>query len=183
MNLLTEMMELINKGDFQLEDEFCERDGAVCSWILRNGKMFDEGTAKTDEDGFIYVSHEYSIRFNNSDIGPYHVSEFKYAFILAAGKMYDFMAGHAGAAETGKPEDAKQYTSLGIEPIEIMRKNFTKEEFIGFLKGNVVKYTFRKKGQDESDLNKLVTYTKWLRAAEHDKPIQIGSKTIAPKEE
>ena len=54
------------------------------------------------------------------------------------------------------------YAKLGIEPIEIMRKNLTKEEFIGFLKGNIIKYSHRKKGQDLEDSQKIQVYAKWL---------------------
>lgn len=57
------------------------------------------------------------------------------------------------------------YSKLGIEPIEVMKKNFTPEEFIGFLKGNVLKYAMRIKGDDlkkVDDLNKLIQYSKWL---------------------
>lgn len=148
-------------------------DGAIAWWIIHNrciNPMVD--------DGF------WSITLPPRGYWVMNNAESHIIQVMAA--VYSYSAGRiiSCSAETGKPEDATQYTSLGIEPIEIMRKNFTREEFIGFLKGNVVKYTFRKKGQAESDINKLVTYSKWLRAAEHDKPIQIGNKVVeAPRRE
>ena len=165
-------------------------DVYMCQYLVNGHHIRAVTSAHIDGKGWPSVDTEYSVRF---DDGIYmKLGAEDYGFIRGVSKAQDFFDIVSDVnvdvidkpIETGKPEDATQYTSLGIEPIEIMRKNFTKEQFIGFLKGNVVKYTFRKKGQGDSDLNKLVTYSKWLRAAEHDRPIQIGDKVVeAPKEE
>lgn len=55
------------------------------------------------------------------------------------------------------------YTVNGIQPIQIMKANMTKEEFRGFLEGNILKYPLRykhKKGLE--DLKKAKTYLTWL---------------------
>lgn len=57
----------------------------------------------------------------------------------------------------------KQYTTLGIEPWDIMKADFTKEEFIGFLKGNIIKYCLRKKGSDLQDFEKIEHYARKLQ--------------------
>lgn len=57
----------------------------------------------------------------------------------------------------------KQYTCLTIEPWEIMEKDFTREEFIGFLKGNILKYLLRRKGTDVQDAEKIEHYAKKLQ--------------------
>lgn len=57
----------------------------------------------------------------------------------------------------------EHYTELPIEPWEIMEKDFTKDEFIGFLKGNILKYLLRDKGQDVEDCDKIVVYAKKLK--------------------
>lgn len=57
----------------------------------------------------------------------------------------------------------KQYTQLGIEPWDIMQADFTKEEFIGFLKGNIIKYCLRKKGSDLQDFEKIEHYARKLQ--------------------
>lgn len=57
----------------------------------------------------------------------------------------------------------KQYTCLPIEPWDIMEKDFTREEFIGFLKGNCIKYLLRKKGSDLQDFEKVEHYAKKLQ--------------------
>lgn len=57
----------------------------------------------------------------------------------------------------------KQYTTLDIEPWDIMKVDFTREEFIGFLKGNILKYLLRKKGSDLQDFEKIEHYAKKLQ--------------------
>jgi len=39
--------------------------------------------------------------------------------------------------------NSKHYEILAIEPWEIMERNFTTEEFVAYLKGNIIKYTLR----------------------------------------
>lgn len=57
----------------------------------------------------------------------------------------------------------KQYTQLGIEPWDIMQADFTREEFIGFLKGNIIKYCLRKKGSVLQDFEKIEHYARKLQ--------------------
>ena len=57
----------------------------------------------------------------------------------------------------------KQYTQLNIEPWDIMQADFTREEFIGFLKGNIIKYCLRKKGSDLQDFEKIEHYARKLQ--------------------
>lgn len=57
----------------------------------------------------------------------------------------------------------KQYTQLGIEPWDIMQADFTREEFIGFLKGNIIKYVLRRKGTDLQDAEKIEHYSRKLQ--------------------
>ena len=51
-----------------------------------------------------------------------------------------------------------------IQPLEFMQANMNKDEFIGFLKGNVIKYVSRasKKGSSHDDLLKAKRYLEWL---------------------
>ncbi|CAD0299948.1 hypothetical phage protein [Enterococcus phage vB_EhiS_268] len=60
-------------------------------------------------------------------------------------------------------DNQPHYKNQGIEPIDLMRKNFTKEEFTGFLQGNVLKYMLRYKDKNGlEDLKKAKTYLTWL---------------------
>lgn len=58
--------------------------------------------------------------------------------------------------------NAKHYEELNIQPWDIMEKNFTTEEFVAYLKGNIIKYTLRNKGQDLSDAEKIKHYAEKL---------------------
>ena len=58
--------------------------------------------------------------------------------------------------------NAKHYEELNIQPWEIMEKNFTTEEFVAYLKGNIIKYTLRSKGQDLTDAEKTKHYAEKL---------------------
>lgn len=58
--------------------------------------------------------------------------------------------------------NSKHYEILAIEPWEIMEKNFTTEEFVAYLKGNIIKYTLRDKGQALTDAEKIKHYAEKL---------------------
>lgn len=53
-----------------------------------------------------------------------------------------------------KPEQYK----IGIDTFDRMKANASKEELIGFCRGNIDKYAWRKKGCDLEDLNKAKDY-------------------------
>lgn len=60
----------------------------------------------------------------------------------------------------------KYYDSNGLSPIDSMKQGLiSKEEYIGFLKGNVIKYVIRcdKKENAISDINKAIHYLTILR--------------------
>lgn len=49
--------------------------------------------------------------------------------------------------------DGTHYKDMPIEPWDVMRAVMTRDEFIGFLKGNVIKYSLRagrKEGSDDA---------------------------------
>lgn len=58
--------------------------------------------------------------------------------------------------------NSKHYEELNIQPWEIMEKNFTTEEFVAYLKGNIIKYTLRDKGQALTDAEKIKHYAEKL---------------------
>lgn len=65
-----------------------------------------------------------------------------------------------------------------IQPLELMQSQMSKEEFQGFLKGNVIKYVSRagkKFGSSEiEDLSKAKRYLDWLIQS-------VENKTINPR--
>jgi hypothetical protein len=84
----------------------------------------------------------------------------------------DFAAAREDAVEVAKPKKVKtkpvndpvnspaHYTAGGIETIEYIKAKLSPEEFIGYLKGNVIKYTSRagKKQDTIQDLEKAQWY-------------------------
>lgn len=69
--------------------------------------------------------------------------------------------------------NSKHYEELNIQPWEIMERNFTTEEFVAYLKGNIIKYTLRDKGQALTDAQKIKHYSEKLievlKTQENDK--------------
>jgi hypothetical protein len=70
----------------------------------------------------------------------------------------------------------EHYTSMvGLEPIELMQLVLSYDEFIGFLKGNIIKYTLRagkKQGEAaEKDAAKAKRYIEWLMKLGYKMPI------------
>lgn len=70
--------------------------------------------------------------------------------------------------------NAKHYERLEIEPWDIMKADFTKEEWIGFLKGNIIKYVLREKGENEKDAQKIQKYAKELEEAYREQNEVLG---------
>lgn len=81
----------------------------------------------------------------------------------------------------GNPETSTHYMGA-VQPIELMLNALTREEFIGFLKGNMIKYAFRagrKAGEAEGkDRNKYLTYAEWLRTFEAFGNIYVNGDCI-----
>lgn len=64
----------------------------------------------------------------------------------------------------------KHYRETVVEPILVMQALFSHDEFIGFLKGNILKYRLRAGHKDgekgmKSDLDKIHVYEEWLERA------------------
>ena len=64
-----------------------------------------------------------------------------------------------------KNPDATHYELWkDTEAIDVIKKTLTPEEYNGYLKGNILKYKLREKGQDESDKVKIKDYTAELNS-------------------
>lgn len=50
-----------------------------------------------------------------------------------------------------KQVGGKHYTDMPVQPWDVMSVTLTREEFIGFLKGNVIKYAMRQGKKEGSD--------------------------------
>lgn len=79
--------------------------------------------------------------------------------------------------QEGSALSSTHYQVGSKQPIEIMQETFPAEQFIGFLRGNVLKYTLRMGNKDasEKEAAKVVQYSKWLLQA-------LKGETINPRE-
>lgn len=58
----------------------------------------------------------------------------------------------------------RHYMELPLQPIMIMLKDFSPAEFMGFLKGNAIKYLLRADGKNGTeDYAKAAVYTAWVK--------------------
>jgi len=77
--------------------------------------------------------------------------------------------------DIGSAATSQHYNGFAIQPIELMQIALSPEEFQGFLKGNLMKYTIRagqKQGEaPEKDNNKAKQYKLWLDLAQAGKVI------------
>ena len=63
------------------------------------------------------------------------------------------------------------YKNMGVQPWTVMEALLTKEEFVGYLKGNLIKYAMRQGKKDSPDAEKWHHYKMKL------KEIQNGTNT------
>lgn len=59
------------------------------------------------------------------------------------------------------------YKELGVQPWSVMEAILSREEFVGFLKGNIIKYSMRQGRKDSDDAAKCQHYIEKLREIEN----------------
>lgn len=57
----------------------------------------------------------------------------------------------------------QHYKEMGMQPWDVMEAVLTHEEFVGFLKGNIIKYSMRQGKKDSDDAGKARHYTMKLK--------------------
>jgi hypothetical protein len=77
------------------------------------------------------------------------------------------MAANADEIQIG----GQHYKEMPIQPWHVMETVLTREEFIGFLKGNYIKYAMRagRKGSADEDANKARHYEQKLEEVLNDR--------------
>lgn len=107
------------------------------------------------EDGYVYVLTEQSARYPMypSQIEPYLTD-----------------------VRLDVPVNPHYQTS--VQPIETMQANMTREELIGFLKGNIIKYVCRCGRKDDvpKETAKIKQYAVWLDDVANGKEIKVEHK-------
>lgn len=81
--------------------------------------------------------------------------------------------------DSGSAATSKHYNAQAIQPIELMQLSLSPEEFKGFLKGNIMKYSMRagsKAGESVfKDTVKAKQYKMWLDLVEQG--VKIDPRT------
>lgn len=80
-------------------------------------------------------------------------------------------------ADVPRKEAVSPHYETAHQPIETMQANMTPEEFVGFLKGNIIKYACRcgRKDDPKKEAAKIKQYADWLVDT-------LQGKTINPRE-
>lgn len=118
--------------------------------------------AKKDWSSLYYVAYEDMESFYANTIPQ--VTPFDANVTIDAKGNYHI---EDASAPNTKYYDEHYASMVGLEPIELMQLVLSPAEFIGFLKGNIIKYTMRagkKQGEAaEKDITKAKRYAQWLR--------------------
>jgi hypothetical protein len=61
----------------------------------------------------------------------------------------------------------QHYKDMGIQPWAVMEAVLTPEEFVGYLKGNVIKYAMRQGRKDSDDTGKAQHYAMKLKEVQN----------------
>lgn len=120
--------------------------------------------AKKDWGSLYYVEYE--------DMEPFYANTIPQVTPFDANVTIDAKGNYHiedASAPNTKYYDEHYASMVGLEPIELMQLVLSLPEFIGFLKGNIIKYSMRagkKQGEAaEKDITKAKRYAQWLRKA------------------
>lgn len=74
------------------------------------------------------------------------------------------------------PDVNTHYACVAVQPIEVMQSNMTHEQFVGFLRGNIIKYTCRMGRKDDvtKEAAKIKQYATWLEQALRGEKVQVN---------
>jgi hypothetical protein len=126
--------------------------------------------AKEDWGSLYYVTYE--------DMEPFYANTIPQVTPFDANVTIDAKGNYHiedASAPNTKYYDEHYASMVGLEPIELMQLVLSLPEFVGFLKGNIIKYTLRagkKQGEAaEKDAAKAKRYAEWLMKLGYKMPI------------
>jgi hypothetical protein len=101
------------------------------------------------------------------------------------GNHSEYKPAKLGKEQQGTSQTATHYQQADVQPIEIMQMYMTKDQFIGFLKGNVIKYTLRAGHKDNeiTDITKARQYLYWFKLALQDTKIEPMKHVLEEKDD
>jgi hypothetical protein len=78
--------------------------------------------------------------------------------------MQDYFLDQMQTSADDQQVGGKHYTDMGVQPWTLMESILTHAEFVGFLKGNAIKYSMRQgKKEGSDDANKTRHYLSKLK--------------------
>lgn len=100
----------------------------------------------------------YRVSFNKDD-NPYQIND-THTMMLAEGTLAPVKQEEADEV----PEHYDEHYQGDVQPIELMQSAMSKEAFMGFLRGNIIKYACRlgKKDDVAKETTKILRYAEWL---------------------
>jgi len=107
---------------------------------------------------------EYLVRNRQATV-PEVVDKFGFDRMFVQG-LFDRIASpnwREEAPARSKQVGGSHYKDMKVQPWDVMEAVLTPEEFIGFLKGNVVKYSLRQGKKDSDDSGKAAHYIAKLK--------------------
>jgi len=77
--------------------------------------------------------------------------------------MVNLQTGPNGVSANDLQVGGQHYKEMGVQPWDVMEAVLSRDEFIGFLKGNIIKYSMRAGKKDSDDAGKARHYMMKLR--------------------
>lgn len=103
---------------------------------------------------------DYQLRFDNNGLS-YPINK-----IIVDKREKEILLMYTSENESESKNEPSYYCNDGLSPITAFNKGLiSKEEYMGFLKGNIIKYTVRcdKKGNGSRDMDKCIDYCMFLK--------------------
>ena len=82
--------------------------------------------------------------------------------------LADFEGRLSGTSADDIQHGGSHYKDMAIQPWAVMESVLTPQEFIGYLKGNIIKYSLRQGKKDSPDADKAKHYMQKLEEFEAD---------------
>lgn len=116
--------------------------------VLKKGYVLSQSCKEDVSEDFPFFEHHPRLRsFSMCSLGKrYEYFEITYDKFM---ELFD-----------SKETKPTQY-QIGIDTFERMEANCSKDEILAFIKGNIDKYNWRKKGSDKEDFEKIIEYAKF----------------------
>lgn len=136
-------------------------------------------TVKFKERGGRFVVQEDHLHPEFEDVREDELNDTPYSTPMEIDSIPDISVDNS--KDTKEINDAEDdyhdshYKECVVEPILVMQQFFTKEEFIGFLKGNILKYRLRLGHKDDiqKEMDKIKRYEQWLDDVQNNKPLGV----------